>query len=146
MANVAIIAAMYANLKRIASFAKRKRIFNFNHPLYSIIFTIISKHIFTVETNNIGEALINGGITMNNRALNWVMLTLVLIGAINWGLVGFFQYDLIAGIFGGVSSMASRIVYSIIGLAGLYSLSLYARLHSEHREHHRHHRHAEIHG
>ena len=83
---------------------------------------------------------------MNNRALNWVMLTLVLIGAINWGLVGFFQYDLIAGIFGGVSSMASRIVYSIIGLAGLYSLSLYARLHSEHREHHRHHRHAEIHG
>ena len=76
---------------------------------------------------------------MDNRALNWIMLTLVLIGAINWGLVGFFQYDLIAGIFGGVSAIMSRIIYAIVGLAGLYCLTLYTRLHSEHRrEHHRH--------
>ena len=82
---------------------------------------------------------------MDNRGLNWLMLTLLLIGALNWGLVGFFQYDLIAGVFGGVSAVMSRVLYAIIGLAGLYSLSLYARLHSERREHHRHH-HAEVRG
>jgi len=75
---------------------------------------------------------------MDNRVLNWIMLTLVLIGALNWGLVGFFQYDLIAGIFGGVSAIMSRILYAIVGLAGLYCLTLYALVdRRHHREHHR---------
>ena len=73
---------------------------------------------------------------MDNRILNWVMLTLVLLGALNWGLVGFFQYDLIAGIFGGVSSVVSRILYAAVGLAGLYCLTMYARFDRvPHREH-----------
>jgi hypothetical protein len=63
------------------------------------------------------------------------MLTIVLIGAINWGLVGFFQYDLIAGIFGGVSGIVSRILYAIVGLAGLYCLTLYTRMDREHHHH-----------
>lgn len=51
-------------------------------------------------------------------------LTLVIIGAINWGLIGFFQWDLVAALFGGQDSALSRIVYGLVGLSGLYSLSL----------------------
>ena len=65
---------------------------------------------------------------MDNRFLAWTCLTLVIIGAINWGLIGFFQFDLVAAIFGGMSSWVSRIIYALIGLAGLYALSFYTRM------------------
>jgi hypothetical protein len=47
---------------------------------------------------------------------------LVIIGALNWGLWGFFQFDLIAWLFNGNTSWMSRFIYAIIGLAGLWSL------------------------
>ncbi|WP_070121238.1 DUF378 domain-containing protein [Bacillus marinisedimentorum] len=53
-----------------------------------------------------------------------IALTLVIIGAINWGLIGFFQFDLVASLFGGQDSGLARIVYSLVGLAGLGALSL----------------------
>ncbi|MFZ7133712.1 MAG: DUF378 domain-containing protein [Eubacteriales bacterium] len=49
-------------------------------------------------------------------------LVLVIIGAINWGLIGFFQFDLVAAIFGGQAAIISRIVYALVGIAGLYSI------------------------
>ncbi|MCL2170535.1 MAG: DUF378 domain-containing protein [Defluviitaleaceae bacterium] len=71
----------------------------------------------------------------SGRFLRWTCLTLIILGAINWGLVGFFQFDLIAAIFGGMSSWVSRIIYALIGLAGLYALTFYGRLDdSENRE------------
>jgi len=51
-------------------------------------------------------------------------LALVIIGAINWGLIGFFQFDLVAAIFGGQDSALARIVYGLVGLSGLYCLTL----------------------
>lgn len=54
-------------------------------------------------------------------------LILVIIGALNWGLVGAFNFDLVASLFGGHASFISRIIYSLIGLAGLYSISLLFR-------------------
>lgn len=63
-----------------------------------------------------------GGGIMNNSAIDKTALILVIIGALNWGLVGLFQYDLIAALFGSQSAMASRIIYTLVGLAGLYSL------------------------
>ena len=51
-------------------------------------------------------------------------LLLVIIGAINWGLVGLFQFDLIAFIFGGQAALVSRVLYTIVGAAGLWSISL----------------------
>ena len=51
-------------------------------------------------------------------------LALVIIGAINWGLVGLFQFDLIAFLFGGQASLLSRVLYTIVGAAGLWSISL----------------------
>ncbi|MCL2616515.1 MAG: DUF378 domain-containing protein [Defluviitaleaceae bacterium] len=65
---------------------------------------------------------------MRSRTLDWVALTCLVIGAINLGLIGFFQFDLIAMVFGGTGGWFTRLIYAVIGLAGLYSLSLYARL------------------
>ena len=54
-------------------------------------------------------------------------LALVIIGAINWGLVGLFQFDLIAFLFGGQASLIARVLYTIVGAAGLWSISLLFR-------------------
>lgn len=62
---------------------------------------------------------------MKNNVMDVIALTLVIIGAINWGLIGFLQFDLVAFLFGGMDSLLSRIVYALVGLAGLYSISLY---------------------
>ena len=51
-------------------------------------------------------------------------LLLVIIGAINWGLVGLFQFDLIAFLFGGQAALVSRVLYTIVGAAGLWSSSM----------------------
>ncbi|MCL2854560.1 MAG: DUF378 domain-containing protein [Defluviitaleaceae bacterium] len=64
---------------------------------------------------------------MDNRFLTWTALTFIIIGAINWGLVGFFQFDLVAAIFGGMSSWVSRVIYALVGLSGLYAISFFAR-------------------
>lgn len=56
-----------------------------------------------------------------------LVLILVIIGAINWGLIGFFQYDLVAAIFGGQVAIISRIIYAIVGLAGIYAISFLFR-------------------
>lgn len=64
---------------------------------------------------------------MNSRGFDYIVLTLVIIGAINWGLIGFFKFDLVSFLFGQMTWL-SRIVYSIIGLCGLYLISLYGRI------------------
>ncbi len=65
---------------------------------------------------------------MQTRPLDFTALTLVIIGAINWGLIGFFKFDLVATLFGGMDSLVSRIVYALVGLAGLYCVTLYGKL------------------
>lgn len=54
-------------------------------------------------------------------------LLLTIIGGINWGSIGIFQYDLVAAIFGGQSSLGSRIVYTAVALAALWCISLFFR-------------------
>ncbi|MGE5704645.1 MAG: DUF378 domain-containing protein [Clostridia bacterium] len=49
-------------------------------------------------------------------------LILVIIGALNWGLIGMFQFDLVAALFGGMDSLVSRMVYTLVGLAGIWSI------------------------
>ncbi|MCM3725057.1 DUF378 domain-containing protein [Neobacillus cucumis] len=58
------------------------------------------------------------------KTLSRIALLLVIIGAINWGLIGFFQFDLVAALFGGQDSALSRIIYSLVGLSGLACLPL----------------------
>lgn len=60
------------------------------------------------------------------NALDWVAMALLIIGGINWGLVGLFEFDLVASILG-VMTTASRAVYVLVGLASLYSIYLCIR-------------------
>ncbi|KIL42578.1 DUF378 domain-containing protein [Jeotgalibacillus soli] len=57
-------------------------------------------------------------------AIQRIALLLTIIGALNWGLIGFFQFDLVAAIFGGQDSGISRIIYGLVGIAGLINLGL----------------------
>jgi uncharacterized membrane protein YuzA (DUF378 family) len=61
------------------------------------------------------------------NALDWVALVLMVIGGINWGLVGALDLDLVATLFG-PGALASRVVYMGVGLAALYGVVLMARL------------------
>jgi hypothetical protein len=56
--------------------------------------------------------------------LDWIVLILVVVGGLNWGLVGIFDFDLVATIFGDMS-MISRVVYSLVGVAALYLLIVF---------------------
>lgn len=51
-------------------------------------------------------------------------LALVIIGAINWGLIGFFGFDLVGTLFGGQGSVLSRIIFAVVGVAGLWAITI----------------------
>ena len=59
--------------------------------------------------------------------LDKISLILVIIGALNWGSIGLFQFDLVAWIFGGQGAILSRIVYTLVALAGIWCISLLFR-------------------
>ncbi len=61
------------------------------------------------------------------KILYYIALTLVIIGALNWLLIGLFSFDLVATLFGEMS-MLSRIVYSLVGISGLISIGLYSKI------------------
>lgn len=56
--------------------------------------------------------------------MNKIALTLAIIGCLNWGLVGLFQFDLVGWIFGGMDSIISRIIFVVVALAGLWCINL----------------------
>lgn len=64
---------------------------------------------------------------MNSKGLDYTALTLVIIGALNWALVGILKFDLVAFLFGNLSWI-SRIVYILVGISGLYLISAYGRI------------------
>lgn len=59
--------------------------------------------------------------------LDRIALILVIIGALNWGSIGIFQYDIVAAIFGGQTAIIARIVYSLVAVAGIWCISLLFR-------------------
>jgi len=61
------------------------------------------------------------------QVLIGIALILVVIGALNWGLVGFFSFNLVSAIFG-EKSAASRIIYALVGIAGIYTIFLLGRV------------------
>ena len=61
------------------------------------------------------------------KGLDYTVLILVIIGAVNWGLVGFFGLDLVAFLCGSMS-VISRIIYAVIGVCGLYAISYCGRI------------------
>ena len=63
--------------------------------------------------------------------LDKASLVLVIIGALNWGSIGLFKFDLVAWIFGGQAAIASRIIYTLVALAGIWCISLLFRTDAE---------------
>lgn len=61
--------------------------------------------------------------------MDTLALILSIIGSLNWGLVGIFRFDLVAWLFGGQTAVLSRIVYALVGLAGLWCITLLFRRH-----------------
>ena len=64
---------------------------------------------------------------MNTKGLDYTLLALVIIGAVNWGLIGLFRFDLVSFLFGDMSWI-TRIVYGIVGIGGLYLCSVFGRI------------------
>lgn len=64
---------------------------------------------------------------MGNKYLDGTALTIAIIGAVNWGLIGLFRFDLVAFLFGDMSWL-SRIVYVLVGISGLYLISFFLHL------------------
>ena len=64
-----------------------------------------------------------------------IALVLAIIGGLNWGSIGLFGFDLVAALFGGPASLMSRVIYSLVGLAAVWCISLLFR---ENRAEHRH--------
>ncbi len=70
---------------------------------------------------------IKGVDKMLGSIIDKICLVLVVIGSLNWGLVGIFQFDLVAWLFGGTDAIISRIIYTVIALAGIWCISLLFR-------------------
>ncbi len=59
--------------------------------------------------------------------MDTIALILSIIGSLNWGLIGLFKFDLVAWIFGGQDAVVSRIIYALVGLAGLWCITILFR-------------------
>ena len=88
----------------------------------NIIFISLNK--FEILVKNITEKGVE-------KMFDKICLALIIIGALNWGLVGIFQFDLVAWLFGGTAAIISRIVYTVIALAGIWCISLLFRRNNE---------------
>jgi uncharacterized protein len=62
-----------------------------------------------------------------SQSMDRLALILVIVGALNWLLVGLFQFDLVASLFGGQDALLSRLVYTLVGVAGIWCFSLLFR-------------------
>lgn len=67
---------------------------------------------------------------MGNKFFQYFTLTIAVIGAVNWGLIGFFNFNLVSFLFGSMTWF-SRIIYGLVGLCGLYLLSFYGLVSEE---------------
>ena len=63
---------------------------------------------------------------MGSKTLDCTALTVAIIGAVKWGLIGFFDFNLVAFLFGSMTWM-SRIIYGLVGICGLYLITFYGR-------------------
>ena len=59
--------------------------------------------------------------------MDFIALLLVIVGAINWGSIGIFSFDIVGALFGGQASLISRIIFTLVGLAGLWCITLLFR-------------------
>ena len=100
-----------------SSIADNENYYNVNIQKSQVFFSYM--YIFLSSVKNIFKGV--------DKMLDKICLILTILGSINWGLVGIFQFDLVAWLFGGSDAIISRIVYSVIALAGIWCISLLFR-------------------
>lgn len=106
---------------------KRMDTISIRHVLQSNFYqpdTRNSEGIRTVTKEQTQEVIL-----MNTKGIDYAALIIGIIGAINWGLIGFFRFDLVAFLFGSMT-LLTRIIYAVVGIAGLYMISLCGRIRS----------------
>lgn len=79
-------------------------------------------------------ALLKKGTARNMIVIDRIALILAIIGGINWGSIGLFRFDIVAWLCGGQTSVVSRIIYTLVGLAALWCISLLARSRDSERD------------
>ncbi|MEG1705302.1 MAG: DUF378 domain-containing protein [Clostridia bacterium] len=62
------------------------------------------------------------------KIINSIILAILIIGAINWGSIGIFKIDLVGTIFGGMTSIISRIIFTLVGIAGLWGFTFFTKM------------------
>ena len=94
-----------------------------------------------INVNKVNPRILSGFMELDpedqilfNEMIDKIALTLVVIGALNWGSIGIFGFDVIGWVFAGQASTVSRIVYTIVGLAGVWAISLLFREREAERE------------
>ena len=79
------------------------------------------------KKNPVGNTIVDSEMKGYDQMIDRIALILAIIGGINWGSVGLFKFDLVAWICGGQTSLVSRIIYTIVGLASIWCISLLFR-------------------
>ena len=94
------------------------------------MYSLIKMEYTNIKKNNERSRVAKATSYIIMKALDIIALVLVIIGAVNWGLIGIFGFDLVAAIFGQMS-MLSRIVYTLVGISGLWTIRLIAKVSEE---------------
>ena len=79
------------------------------------------RHILDRRINSKTSSNVSATSSRTMSAIDWIAMTLLIIGGVNWGLIGLFEFDLVATLFGDMSPI-SRVVYALVGLSALYSI------------------------
>lgn len=118
----------------ILAFFQKIRMFKIIGAVQNIFAAGSIRHGFgTRQIKNICKARSAYG-ERKTPMLDRIALILVIIGAINWGSIGLFRFDIVGWLFGGAGSVLSRIIFSVVALAGLWCISLLFRRRAESRE------------
>lgn len=78
----------------------------------------------TTDVRSTGTTAVRG---RRMSALDWIAMLLLIVGGVNWGLVGLFDFDLVAFLFGAMTGL-SRVVYALVGLSALYAIYLCTKM------------------
>lgn len=90
---------------------------------------ILDRRTSSKASGNVSSA--GSSTTMN--AIDWIAMTLLIIGGVNWGLVGLFEFDLVATLFGDMTPI-SRLIYVLVGLSALYSIYTSIKVGTKHSD------------
>lgn len=113
---------MITSKERLSSSVKVIKLNSYLEPLKPFIKKNNDKVLFFIYYKLKGKT---GGGDM--KCVKFIALFLMVVGALNWGLWGFFQYDLVADLVGGPASGWARFLYILIGIAGIYGISFFFR-------------------